>query len=551
MITPVFDCRVAFDAVGLPPQDISTLTFCQSSKPAKVREFGEGLRLTQTHATAATLYTAVPELARLKTDCKTRFEMLEALWPAVQHVSAALARECLAQIGGLSEAQRKGLIVAQALQKHLLDGYMLVAREMACTSKPKPPQQELLVNAAHRGLGAASLLLLRNYQLYAQAPPGLWRRVHTLWRALRELELDRRHTTLSVGSEKLRSPLEQYLRLLSLASASPNQLTQNEVSATFDALGLWAGSVRLMDAKPQHTFLVDPGSDQGPVLAARAPQSCWLGLDFTLLEAGLNGDERGQMELLNSSGRLSVPPDVSATLLRQLLNAWTQTRARDSERRRVDMEVEVAVGLIDAHLFLCEGEPFEQYIREHDTPHDGPGVSEGFADLINKLSRPKDVGITKVRQSLFSVTLQNVSNGGCLLYWPGDAPSRIEAGELLALRESGRPRWQVGVVRWLRKLKTGSEMGVQLLGNEMTPYGAAAAFDLGGFSDYTRALHLPRPFLGDASGALLTPAVPFQENTRVRIKRDGRARDVRLSRCLLATGKVKLFAFESINPDQS
>ena len=182
MIEHFFDPALLLAQFKLPPQDINLLTFCLSKKPGKVAEWADELKLTQTKATSAELYKAVPEIAHLKTDAKSRFEMLEAVWPAVQHVAQELSKDFLNQPLMMPDAAQKAAIVAQALQKHLLDGYTVCVKELVDQKRLKAGQQELLQHAIFRAISCAGLLMLRNYQLYTPVPPGVWLRLHGLWR---------------------------------------------------------------------------------------------------------------------------------------------------------------------------------------------------------------------------------------------------------------------------------------------------------------------------------------------------------------------------------
>ena len=105
------------------------------------------------------------------------------------------------------------------------------------------------------------------------------------------------------------------------------------------------------------------------------------------------------------------------------------------------------------------------------------------------------------------------------------------------------------MVRWVKQLKGGSQLGIQVLTNQPVPYGAASVFDMGGFSDYMRAIHIPTSGNADQAPSLLTASVPFQENTRVKLKQDDNVIDVRLNKCLFSTSKFKLFSFETLSGD--
>lgn len=556
----LFEPTLSLAQFKLPPQDIDLLSFCESNKLAKVQAWVDDLKLTQIKTSSVQLYEALPEIAHLKTDTRTRFDMLEALWPVTQQCLLGLLKEFLQQPLILPEPAQKTALLAQALQKHLLDGYTVCAKELVEKNKLRAPQRELLLNALYRALSALSLLMLRAFQLYTAIPQTLWQRAHVLYQVAEFYDLHTRPVPLTAGVQS-QTLTDAYVRLVMLASIRPNQLAQNDINVAFRALEGWARQVRLFPSATEdqnNLFLVDLNQDKGPVTKNRYdgnPNHRVLELDFQSLVSQLNKLTSGKSasDWLGQTPAVSLPPDMPASLLEHMLNCWGNPMQRNQERRRLEVEADACIGLIDCHFHLCGNVEFDQFINPREVLESDSFLSGGFDALVASLSGKKDLDEPKIsRQTVFRVVLHNVSAGGYCVFWQGDLPgSRVEAGELIGIREPDRRVWSICVVRWIRQLKGGSQLGIQVLTNQPVPYGAASVFDMGGYSDYMRAIHIPSPTMANQPPSLLTASVPFQENTRVKLKQEDSVIDVRLGKCVFSTSKFKLFSFETLTNEDS
>lgn len=555
----LFEPTISLNQFKLPPQDIHLLSFCESNKPVRVRAWVDDLKVTQIKSTAIALYKAVPEVNHLKVDVKARFEMLESLWPAVQHCLHGLAKEYLQQPLLLPENIQKMALIAQALQKHLLDGYTLCIQELVSQKKLKPALQEMLINSIFRAMTASSLLMLRCAQLYTALPAQLWLRLHALFQAAEYYDAHTKPAPVAVAEGRQgRTVQDAYARLLVFSSIRPNQLSQNDLFHAYRALEDWARYVKFFPsatADANNHYLVDLNQDCGALLKERfdgRPEHRVLELDFQALVSQLSkmtGNKR-DIDRDSPARGLSVPAEIPAALLEHMLECWSNAVQRNQDRRRTDIAADACIGLIDCHFHLCGSIEFEQFINPRDEVEDDSFLSGGFDALVNSLTSKKNLDAPKAqRRSVFDITVHNISPGGYCLLWQGELPNRIESGELIGIREQGRRAWSIGVVRWIRQLKSASQLGVQLLCTQPVPYGAAVMYDMGGYSDYMRAIHIPAPIMPNQAATLLTATVPFQAGSKVRLKQDDAVTDVRLTQSEFSTSKLRLFSFETLSGD--
>ena len=129
----LFEPTLCLAQFKLPPQDITLLSFCESNKLAKVQAWVDDLKVTQVKSTSIELYEALPEIAHLKVDAKTRFDMLEALWPVTQQCLLGLLKEFLQQPLILPEPAQKTALLAQARDRELdtVDGVDMLIGQAA------------------------------------------------------------------------------------------------------------------------------------------------------------------------------------------------------------------------------------------------------------------------------------------------------------------------------------------------------------------------------------------------------------------------------------
>lgn len=556
----LFKPAVALDTLKLPPQDIELLTFCTSNKAVKVTQWVSELKLTQIKPASVALYDALPEINRLKTDVKTRFDMLEALWAATQQSCQGLARDFLQQPLILPPNAQKTAILAQALQKHLLDGYCLCIKELTALKKLKPQFKEVLKQSLFRANLCISAMFFRCYQLYSQAPINMWKQLHTLYQIAEYYELlNERMPASLANAPALKTINETYIHALAMSSIRPNQLSQNDIAAAFEALDYWVKHISLSNGSSSNDdplFMVNLSSDAGPAHKTRFHCDQYdrvLELDFEAVANMLSKNSPAQYDSPDSTAGPSSPT-LPMSLQVHIIECWSNTPERLRERKRADIEAKACVGLMDCHKQICGDVAFEQFLNPRDDMDEGESslLSSNFNNLVNSLSRKKDIDAQKpTKQAVADVLVQNVSAGGYCLLWQGILGNRVEAGELIAVREEGRRTWNLGVIRWIRKLKSGSQLGVQLLSTQPVPYGAAFMYDMGGYSDYMRALHIPAPASAEYPPSLLTASVPFQENSRVRLKQEDTELEVRLTKCVLSTSKIRLFAFDTLSSDDS
>ena len=547
------------NALHLPLQEVKELSFCSSAKAVKVGAWVNNLQATKITHTSIVLYNAIPELNKLKTDFDNRINSLEQVRPTVQNCIQGLTREFLHQPLILPENAQKVAIVSQALQKNMLDGYLLCIREISNLSRFKPETITSLSKAIHRAITGIGLFFFRTYQLYTQIPAGMWHILHGLYQTAEYYELLDRSISDSTLTNNTSSTIRNaYVRVLMLASCRANQLNQNDVAHAYAAFAQWASLVKInsgISPDKDNFYIANLSQDSSPSYKSRfegTEADTIIELDFKTL-LGMLSKQGGQgEEVLGNAHSVTIPKDFPEALLSHLLSTWGNVSQRKMGRRDVNISADICVGLVDSHYFLAGKRKFEEYISGNNNSDDWHSGGGGFTprDMNQRDNSPAD----ESGRPTWKITIQNVSVGGYCLLWQGDIPPRVEAGEIICLREAGRQSWNLGVVRWIKQLKQASQLGIQLLSNHPSVCGAAQIFDMGGQSDFMRSLILPPAKHSGAPATLITSNAPFGEMQKAKIFTSDKTLTVRLDRCIFATGSIQQFvyrALESSGDEQS
>ncbi len=578
----------------VPPQDLDTLSFC-APKAAKVASWVRALPMTRISFVSSVLYKALPEIGRLKTTPQVRLDMLEALRPAVQQAIQGLTPQFLNQPLILPETARKTATVAQALQKHMSNAYLVCVRELS--QSPKGDSDVLQAQKAlalHRAMTGLSLLLLRSYQLYTPVPTRLWLEIHTLYQLAEQWQAHRQPVTEPLPNHQKTNTVERcYQRLLLLASARPNQLRQIEVSSAYDALEQLAPLARMVaydPAQEDNLFAVVLDSDSAPLYKSRLPETpggVIRELDTGPVVSAL--DEAREAMSAQAAGNRDAF-GLTLTLNEHLSHSWHLLAQRSFERRANGGQMNVAIGLSNAHFQLAGGQPFRLFMNQATHVHRdeeglfggrlptaataepdpwGAAFDAGGSRLagdhlatfnIENNIRQRQQQDYRGEHPTFQVPIVDTSLGGYCLEWREQVPSQLKAGELLGLQEAGRMKWSLGVVRWVQRSRDATLFGVQTIAPQATPLGAAVIYKTGDFSEFLRALEVPPLKAINQPATLITNAVTFHEYSKVRLYRrnSGQQDDnhktqttVQLTRRRFSTGAISQFEFRELSTGQA
>jgi cyclic-di-GMP-binding protein len=597
-MTPDPEIKQLLKKLNVPTAGLAQLSFCASNKLAHVKLWLQNLPLTQAQQVSAQLYTAVHELSRLRTSSDNRLAILELLRAPIHQTLSGLALKYLNQPLILPEAALKTATVAQAIQKHFLNSYLAVVKEICTPHATKaPPEQQTL--AIHRSLTALSLLLLRAYQLYLPVSSQLWTEIHALYQLACALELEHLQVEDKLPHQHgMRTVHHVYLRILLLAAARPNQLRQDEIESTYNVLELLAPSAELTPYNhggKENLFVVLTDSNRPPFY-----KSHWRPASNPGIEPPLEirtSPLVHKLQELQNSGNEGVDASVSqrnqlnlsAALTKHLAQAWSHLALRSFERQDVNTDIEVTVGLTNIHFHLADEQPFNLFLNQssavagepvkgaifqkrgvqlkaNETKNADDPLDDTFdivGTALDGLARPtleiekkikaQEQGSYQGQHPIFKVPLMDRSPGGYGLEWRNEIPVQVRAGELLGLREYGRNKWSIGVVRWAHQIKGATQLGIQIIAPHAIPVGLAAIHKTGGFAEYLRALQIPELRAINQPPSMITNAISFHEYSKARLYTQSQAgvsnegdKSIQLTLRLFATGAFSQFGFREL-----
>ncbi len=562
----------------LPPQDLSELSFCQSSKPARVSAWVSLLPVTRTTHTSVLLYKALPEVSRLTTSADNRLAILETLRDCVQQCIQGLTADFLDQPLILPEAAMKTAIIAQALQKHMTTGYCQVVKDLLLkrsNSRWRKDDTEQLTLALHRALTGLGLQYLRNSQIYSQVSSQLWLEMHTLYWIAELTGLQHQPATDNLLRQLPATSVQQtYCRTLLLSAAGPNQLQQQEVYTLYNALEEWSRAVTIDTVRSPEPALycVDMADSYPPGYSSSWPDSKPRPASLRALRFG------ALLELVRDSANATrsgagLPQSINQRLAQHLLTSWGEERHRKPNRRPSNTPLEVVVGLTQAHYHLAQQRTFDQFLNESSALGRSSIISSQFS---SKATGPKDPWadapdaermrdsflelslddfraqsktakvVDQSRYPIYQVHTSDISSGGYCLEWHGEIPPQARAGELIAFREPGRPQWALAVIRWARQHRDSSQLGVQIIAQQLVPV-AAQQRATSGSNVFMRAFIANRGGPEMNQQVLITAAVPFREGNKVMVRDNQEEMLLHLNKLEFSASSVCLFSYRHLH----
>lgn len=547
------------------------------TRPRAVNAWIESLPMANLGETSRLVFKAVVELNRISLPASQRLKTLELILEPVMYVSASLEKYFAGRPLPLNPKHRKISELARALLSEMATGYKLVARGLLAEGQ-KPNSKEISL-ALHRAMHFQGLLLLRCYQVYAPCPKNIWNELHTMYAYAEHYKIDGHCFTLPEDKTTECSLANIYKRILLLSLSMPYQLLRGEIDIVVNTLCSYMPKLRIEKItdynKPEGLFIIDMSSDREPSYLANYADN-----DFS--------DCRifNVIELVEELHQENMSSRISPGLLHRLLASWSMMPKRSFSRTNIACApVEVAFGLSAAHHFVSGELDFNPDINRHDKhirldekseftstfvanltdeqegpdvwdkhysysendPHNAPPLTQALA----KETRKQPVNYSKLL-----LEMANTSAGGYCLVANAKDKFSAHVGDLLAIREQQNiniDQWGIGVIRRMKSCNNAKiELGVQML----TPNAVAVAAKLVSNngknveSQFLRCLMLPEMRAINQPATLITPNLPFKQNSQILINIHDRFYQATLTNTLQRTKSFSQFEFSMANASQ-
>ena len=532
----------------IPKQTLMSLSFAEHTA-AGIANWTSNLPMANVGETARQLYQGIIEINQLAIAPATRSQILETLRDPIYFISGELSKHFLNHAVSLPEKQQKIANLVQALHVHLATGYKIVMMESLQNIASEKVRKNFAC-ASHRMISEFGNVIVRANQLYSPSPKGIWRELHQVYRFSEGIGL-LKYTVTDTHNKHLQHTRidHSYKRCLLLSCARPNQLRQNEIAAAYNAFELWADHVEIGEAYSSNAvFVVNLDKDAPPKyksLMHDELNELFYGFDTAELVQRLT-DLLSARHHKGDDGitHLVVPQGVTDSMLNHINHSLGILTKRTFKRIANNGSLNLCAGLSASHYYTADGKSFQSMLMQNNAAMMGADGNQfmnksrtsddawsdahdagGGAHLATPAGVPLDFdsgGSASTGQPDFpehTVPLVNTSPGGYCLQWNGDVPANIQAGEILAVRETQTQPWSIAVIRWIRHArKQGTQLGIELLAPHAQPCAVQLLHRTGAPSEYLRGLLLPELSSIGQPSTLITPRVPFQSGNKVSIR---------------------------------
>jgi len=412
-----------------------------------------------------TLLDQLQQFNRCVTRASARLGALEVLREAVHFVQIEQAKRFTNRALPMADVERKVFDTTIALWEQMRIGYL---RCLVSVFADEPGMRAEAAKTCQRALTCAGLKVFHHYRACWQVPRGEWHILHTLFAKAEELK---------VPDEVVRDPLNRdvhesspriaYLRAVLMGLASPNELTQRQLTFIAHLLERWAVKVEVSAQPPAQDdmppLVTDLAGDGCPARGG-APAKTPRFLDTRSLAATLR-NRIGLLRKGESPVKLALGEDCVQPMCEQLLvflyRQWCQPQRPRGAERRAATGIALTGNDLAAIHFRVSGKVFRQ-----------PGVPtelskkerEELATFGRISTRDEEFGHARGYE-LEQWQLRDESASGLKIVRPaGTEGKRHTSGQLISIRREGSKHFVLGQMRWVLETQNGDIVaGIRLL----------------------------------------------------------------------------------------
>ncbi|HUW98616.1 MAG TPA: hypothetical protein VMV40_07215 [Acidiferrobacter sp.] len=384
----------------------------------RVREWIAALPTTEPLRAISLLVQSVRALNSSVIDPATRIALLGHYDEPAMDLSTVVCK---------SETEGTDKTLAVSLHSEIAQGY-----QMALVPGLRPETRQKAVLGALRQLGEVVRAAYRNY---IPVPPGLWRRIHGLFRGA------------GLASEAVELA---YIRILLLGLADPYSLPAGGVDAVHRIILVTAQDAILNEAvgfaiATEADKPADPTGAEGMLFLDTEP----LVAEITKLRAALRAHK-----VLPPSLASFLLPSLADRLFGSLIETWRPGPRRKSLRVRLGGERLLCQGLVALQKLIAEDFGHQGYVDLDELPSLG-------AMPARSLVGPSPVTTWVVRDAGRSGLWLSAKR----LVGPPPAP-----GTWIGVKDPHREgQWRAAVVRWLKRSRPHEyAIGIEVLGEAQT-----------------------------------------------------------------------------------
>jgi hypothetical protein len=342
----------------------------------------------------------------------------------------------------------------------------------------------------------------------------------------------------------------------------------------------WTELVALEDARSTRSpalFLTNLDSDHSPVFAHLLKKEALAKYALAINTSNLVEQLRKLTESAGDNKVQIAKHSVSLDVLKHLILAWGQCSKRSFMRMASDASLEISVGLSAAHHFASGEVEFDDMVRnakrlvESPKPltlinseeksggdvwatHADTGPWPGDAPVIENIeyqlpgfAGESEQGVDESQLRCFKVNVLNASPGGYSLRWPKSASDKLQAGDLVCLREEDSAHWSIATIRWMhRPNKTDLQFGIELLSPAYKPTVARPTYRNKEPGSFMRALLLPAVSVTAQPTSVLVPNMRYRSGQTLQILEGDQIQSIKLIDKLAQTGAYAQYTYSVV-----
>lgn len=450
--------------------------------PQAVDNWLENLPIAHIGETARQLYVGMRKANHIENlAVKHHFHLLEGISEPLSLILPELHKHYAGKPLPLSNKRRKVAdLYTQLLRQSILGYQQVIAHSIELN---RFGWKKVVTTAVHRIFYYSGLMLCNYRLLYLPYQKGMWQQLYWLFQLVEKYNLLNSKIDCLDNHGKKSTIAAEFKKLLLHSLLSPNLFKPAELQEIINNFDLWVQHVSLaqIHVPDQHCYAftleadIPPGlvgdsipSPENPLIEVR-----YLGI--TALLKYINGTlataKQGTEKIKLARNRFA-----SRRSLLILLNCWGRPTCRDGERRLIQGQAEVAIGVSAIHYVVSEGKhapkadnmpvkatPTSKF--EVTVPHTNTKTSsldlafaserDENADIWDTIYFEPEPALPSWTESIqmkvysyLSAKVLNISKGGFCVALPQKGIEHIQTGELIAIRGQ-QGRWQLGEVRWM------------------------------------------------------------------------------------------------------
>jgi cyclic-di-GMP-binding protein len=562
----------------------------------EVEEWASSLPIANTGESSKQIFKTLVEFNRVEIQNLRRIKIINIFRPIVEYVTSSLKKYYLDSPLPLPAKNQKVVILCRELHSELATSYKIIIARMI-SDHDERFEQKLMIVALHQAMHYLSKVLYYSAIVYNPYPAEIWREIHQLFFFAEQNSVAKIQISENSATSGTTSSIEDiYKRILLLALASPFQLKQQEIEHLYQRLPDWAEHIRLllprMQSENEGQFYIQAENDDPPTHISlhtdELNNHCRL-IDIQLLAQHLRNELKSIFSEKNESAIFTKKMQVTAPLLRKVINYLTYEPKRGFIRTQLHFELDIAVGISAVHSLITsntikneemageakQDEGNDKQANPKDTSFlDSYFLANNDSPQIVPLDYPVDAAIpypngiqyTQIEDDdapawttqllekegeTFSCKTFNESAGGYCINWTGDNPPKIRVGELIGIQSaSDRSQFSIGIARWLKHMPgIGLQMGMEII----SPTSSAIVVHIPGDDHRGPSTHkcilLPKSTAGNRSQSLVMPVMNIRVGEQVRIDDGNKESTIKLVKLLESTGTFNQFEYIPLAAD--